>query len=345
MTARNKRWSLTWRLGLIVIAVALVAGSAWRMGRDACRAGPYVHDDAQSHTIDDEHSFPEFFEPEKDQVNLMVNFSALDVTNSSITTQLEIELGQSLVSQLVLVGRSASSPVNASNSSQWMRLPVTLHLLLCRDIYGPHCIGASSIQIRLGDLLAPDGRTAAATPVTRQLDLFAEANPGAFPQDKYAVTLDPEVSLPDGVKWISTSGSSFESLPINLRISRGTGLGDKRVVVLYSVERGFGYQVLVSREGLDQYLTYAMSLAPAFLGLLVLCLAFIIRQPVDSGLTVILGLLTAWLTILPLRAVLVPQELGATPLTRADDLLILDAALVLLFTVVAFIWVVPKSRH
>jgi hypothetical protein len=91
-----------------------------------------------------------------------------------------------------------------------------------------------------------------------------------------------------------------------------------------------------------------MALIPAFLGFLVLFLAFSIRgtaQRLDSGLTAILGLLAAWLTILPLRTVLVPQELGATPLTRIDDILIFDAALVLLFTVGAFAWVTWPSRH
>jgi hypothetical protein len=348
-TAWSKRWSLTWRLGLIGIAAVLVVGSFLRIRLDAHQVGPYVHDNAQSYTLDKPFS-DEFFSTGGYEANVSINFSALDVANSSMTTRLAIELSQPVVSGLVLSGHSASSPLNASNSRQWMGLPVTLQLVMCHYEFRPDCMSASSLQIRLGDLLMLKGGVASAALVTRQLDLFADANPGAFPQDKYVVSLDPELFLPDGVKLTGTSGSSFDSVVVGLNLSRGTGLVDKRVVVLHEGigQEEFGYQVVVSRERLDQYLTYAMSLTPAFLGLLVLCLAFGLGRRLDFGLTVILGLLTAWLTILPLRAVLVPAELGATPLTRADDLLILDAALVLLFTVLAFAWItwiVPRSRH
>jgi len=163
---------------------------------------------------------------------------------------------------------------------------------MCHDAFDPDCMSASSVQLRLGDLLAPKGGFITATAVTRQLDLFVDANPGAFPQDKYVVSLDPQLILPDDVKWVSDSGSSGPSVvPINLSLSRGTGLADKRIVVLWAVpglQEEFGYQVVVSREELDQDLTYAMSLTPAFLGLLVLCLASILVRRLDFGLTVIL---------------------------------------------------------
>lgn len=89
-----------------------------------------------------------------------------------------------------------------------------------------------------------------------------------------------------------------------------------------------------------------MSLTPALLGFFVFFLvlgAGCSARSLDPGLTAIIGLLAVWLTILPLRAVLVPQELGATPLTRIDDVLIFDAALVLLFVVLIFTRLVPPS--
>jgi hypothetical protein len=51
ITAGSKRWPLIWRLCLIGIAAVLVVGSAVRMGLDAHRAGPYVHDEAQSYAL------------------------------------------------------------------------------------------------------------------------------------------------------------------------------------------------------------------------------------------------------------------------------------------------------
>ena len=325
------------------------AGGAGRRAYDTgCRRpGPYVHDEAQSHTIDKPFS-SESSSPGDFVANVRINFSALDVANSSIKTQLAIMLDQSVVSQLVLLDHSPGSQINASNSGQWKKLQATLDLVMCHDESDPDCMSASSVQIPLGELLVPTGKTVTATVVTRQLDLFVDANPGAFPQDEYVVSLDPVLTLPDDVKSITDSDSSEPSwVPVDLSFSRDAGLVDKRVVVLYAGhgQQEFGYQVVISREGLDQGLTYAMSLTPAFLGLLVFFLAFRVGKKLDPVLTVILGLLTAWLTILPLRVVLVPLELGDTPLTLVDDLLIFDAALVLFFTVWAFTRIFPRSGH
>jgi hypothetical protein len=349
VVARSKRWPIVWRLGLIGFAIVLVIGSAVRIKQDVCQGGPFIHNDAPSQTMDADFN-PEFstlFDAPA-YAQLGINFSALNAANSSITAQLAIELDQALVSRLVLLGRSARSPVNASDSRQWMGLPVTLHLVLCSGVSDPDCTIASLVQMRLGDLLVPEGRGVTAATVTRQLDLFADANPSAYPQDEYAVTLYPGLFLPSGVELTTSTSSSSNSLPIHLILSKGTGLADKHGMVLYGGRNDFGYQVVFSRLGLDQSLAYGMALTPALLGFLVLFLAFSIREAagsLDFRLTAILGLLAAWLTILPLRAVLVPQELGATPSTRIDDILIFDAALVLLFTVGAFAWVTRPSRH
>jgi hypothetical protein len=244
--ARSKRLPMVWRLGLIFIVFVLVIGSAVRMIRDVRRVGPFIHNEALSQTMDDFFN-PEFFtvSNEPAYAHLGINFSALNATNSSIMTQLVIELDQSLVSRLVLLGRSARSPLNTSDSRQWMGLPVTLHLVLCSGVSDPDCTTASSVQMRLGDLLVPEGRSAVAATVTRQLDLFADANPSAYPQDEYAVTLYPALFLPHGVELTTTTtSSSSNSLPIHLILSKGTGLDDKHGMVMYGGKRDFGYQVV-----------------------------------------------------------------------------------------------------
>jgi HEAT repeats len=122
----------------------------------------------------------------------------------------------------------------------------------------------------------------------------------------------------------------------DMTITDGGGIVGKDAVIASNLG---GFQILISRPGLDQSLTYAISVIPALLGFLVFCLFLGARKRAagsDSGLAVIIGLLAAWLTILPLRTVLVPQELASAPQTRVDDVLIFDAAVVFLFITLAF---------
>lgn len=87
-----------------------------------------------------------------------------------------------------------------------------------------------------------------------------------------------------------------------------------------------------------------MSLIPFFLGLIIFCIT-LGKRSTESWIPVVIGYLTVWLTILPLRLVLVPQELGATPLTRIDEVLIFDAAAVFFLVTLTFVRVIlPIGR-
>jgi hypothetical protein len=334
---------MAWRIALVTITALLVVASLARLFRDLVQARPIIYAAAHSYDIGQPYSHDYFVPANGAGYSLVgVTFSSVDAANSTITAQVAIELDQATVPDLVLLRGSRTLPLDPADAPQWAGLPVTLQLVTCAGPFQAACTSESSVPLTLGDLLQPAGGGALVQTVTRQVELSADANPSAYPQDEYAVDLDPQLVLPFGVEF-----KAGDSLPVRLILSGGTGLADKSVVVRSGGDVP-GYQLVVSRLGLDQFLAFAMSLTPALLGFLMFCIAYTIRgraRRLDLGLTTIIGLLAAWLTILPLRSVLVPQELGATPLTRVDDLLIIDASVVLLFIAVTFVWVLPSQAR
>lgn len=260
MAGESKRWSLAWRIGLVTLAGVLITASLARIIQDFTQPGPgMIPGYAHSNTINAP-SFQEFLIPPTagTYAELGITVTGLNTSNSTVTAQISIELDDSLVRRLMIWDGSGYTFIDGENSSQWMGLPVTLQLVVCGPD-GPVCTGASPVQIPLGDLLLPENTIA-----VREVDLFDDSNPNAYPQDQYSVFLDPQLSLPSSMV-LNIPGESSSSLPLDLTLSGGTGLVDKSVVVRYGGEASFGYQIVISRLGLDQSLAYAMALTPALL--------------------------------------------------------------------------------
>jgi hypothetical protein len=323
-------WWWVWRILLVASAAAVVVLSALKLNNDFAQGGQSPLRGSRITNI----GLSTFLNPIVYPVsgvpgtaNIGLDLLGLETANSAIRTRLAVSLDQQLMGELALMTDSGVRPLNASDAGQWMSLPVTLDLVPC---ILQACTYQTSVQIPLGDLLSETS-----TYLTT-IDLFVYAIPAAYPQDTYVIPLTPQLVFPSNI--IIPGNSVFSqsgSVTTATTITDGGGIIGKDAVI---ASNNGGTQILISRPGLDQSLTFAMAAIPALLGFLVFCLFLGARKRAvggDSGIAVIIGLLAAWLTILPLRAVLVPQELTLAPQTRVDDLLIFDAAVVFLFITLA----------
>jgi hypothetical protein len=275
-----------------------------------------------------------------------LTFSDISPSSSTLDAQLIVWLDPSLVRHLKFDHAGQFSPLTLSDSSQWEGLPVTLLLLPCATDLSisdySACVATSTVHINLGDLLRPDGTSLPPLPTSQSVDLYAFSDPSAYPQDTYAAYLYPVIILPSGIEFAPDGQKPTATLPVSLTLLGGPSLVGKDVFV--RTGRTAGFEVVVSRQGIDQILAYAMSLIPFFLGLIIFCIT-LGKRSTESWIPIVIGYLTVWLTILPLRLVLVPQELGATPLTRIDEILIFDAAGISFFVALTFVKIIlPIGR-
>jgi hypothetical protein len=333
---RRFSWQWAWRILLVASAAAVVLLSIAKLTLDLTRAGPSIlPGESISINIPGESPSVNTFRipapgvPGKASVG--ITLLGLDTASNTIRARLAVSVDGRLAGHIKLLHDSRELPINASDSGQWMNLPATLELVNC---IVPACTTQYSVQIPLGDILPPGTPTST---FRSTIDLPDDANPAMYPQDKYVVNIFPRLILPANL--VMPGNSIFRinhGVSTSTNLTKGGGIADKNVVLLTNPG---GNMIVISRPWLDQALTCAVSVIPAVLGLLVFCLVLGGHKRVvgsDSGLTAIVGLLAAWLTILPLRTVLVPAELASTPLTRVDDLLIFDAAVVFLFMALAF---------
>jgi hypothetical protein len=208
-------------------------------------------------------------------------------------------------------------------------------------------IGMGSVAVPLSEF---DGGDAAKVEATGVLGIpLLEAQPQLYPVDWYHLQARFRVSLPGSLVFVDSRaclegpvaavGARQQSLTFDMKGVMEPGMDGIRIKPTRDSGAFTGRDV---EHGLDLRLTRdeqriwyleAFSVGPAIVAVaLLVTLLLVSREPVprrrDSQLTLVVSLAAVLLAVLPLRAVLVPQELPF--FTRTDASLSVAAALIAL---------------
>jgi len=106
------------------------------------------------------------------------------------------------------------------------------------------------------------------------------------------------------------------------------------------------FELLITRDWITQVYTYAVASAPFVMAAMLLHILRITRrfstEPVKDLPVLLVGLPAVFLTVLPLRAVLVPADIPGV--TRTDLILGLGLMILLTIIVVAYQWIASFKR-
>jgi hypothetical protein len=170
---------------------------------------------------------------------------------------------------------------------------------------------------------------------------------GSFPQDSYALSSVLTMTLPDPITY-SDAGTLSSEVPAALAISQDSTMTDYDTSVnLLQVPVGtsvlYFTSIQVSRSLTSKLLTLAIALVPLLLAIVLAHLVWADVMSVDTTLFLVFG---ALFTVLPLRVVLVPAEIGS--FTLVDSLLRSEVMLLLLVGIGAYVrhlWQGPSEQR
>ena len=195
---------------------------------------------------------------------------------------------------------------------------------------GPHTHNRSS---PMGRLLALYSRY---RPFQFVIPLRVYQSSAAYPSDQYSVNLNISVSI-SGANTKSPSKAPFDYVVDGSEISRsfdlesGPSCGDSPVC---SLSRNVIY-VLIRRKSQEVTLIYLLTLLPGAFGVLVTSLLLrSSRHGARDPEGFVIGIGAALLTIVPLRAVLVPPTIPTA--SRVDLVLAVEMAVLVAVTVVRY---------
>lgn len=157
----------------------------------------------------------------------------------------------------------------------------------------------------------------------------------SFPQDSYSASVIAAVALPDPIVY-RTGGQDLRFLPVHVVATQDAGLADYDITydIFLSGAPASSPSLLMrlTRSNWSRAFIYSMALVPLFIALVLAHLVWLRATKIDTMLGLLFG---AVLTILPLRAVLVPAEIGSATLI---DSLLGSELMVLLLVGVAGYW-------
>jgi hypothetical protein len=187
--------------------------------------------------------------------------------------------------------------------------------------------------------LTPEGAQAEdALPPRVDLRLPIVGDPRQFPGDLYL--LDMALGL-----W--RAGPSGAPAPLLLSIAIDDGMADYDVFLLGSPAPAAGFdevRLVLLRNGYEQVAVYAVLAVPLILGIVLMHVFFLSHLPSANFATdFLIPLAGLMLTILPLRSVLVPAQIGGT--TRIDYVLGYEALILLAFAIVAYAVLLVRRRR
>jgi len=160
---------------------------------------------------------------------------------------------------------------------------------------------------------------------------------GRFPLDSYRLSVAMVPYLPDQIGY-QTGGHTYSSLPTQMRATLDTDIGDYSLVKARFRTSQFTSLWLERARGAEMF-TYAVAFMPLLLALVLAHLIWAHELDVTDTLKL---LFAALFTILTLRVVLVPTDIGS--LTLLDNLLGAEVMLLLMVGAVAY-WRDIWQRH
>jgi len=153
---------------------------------------------------------------------------------------------------------------------------------------------------------------------------------GRFPLDSYRLSVAMVPYLPDEIGYVGTDGQTQTLIPTEMRATLDTDIGDYSLVKARFRTSQFTSLWLERARGAEMF-TYAVAFMPLLLALVLAHLIWAHELDVTDTLKL---LFAALFTILPLRAVLVPTDIGS--LTLLDNLLGAELMLLLMVGAVAY---------
>jgi hypothetical protein len=272
---------------------------------------------------------------------LNIEVGSFDLPSRMLSIHLNLELQGETVRQLRIAASTRSTPVPLTSVPRrlWSQVPVEIYLGPCfLSLPQPRtCIG-SPVTVPLGQLIGPGG-TATNSGVSANVSLPVYGSSVRYPSDYYVVRTTPAVILESPVS-LDTNGGKYSAnkyyLPLAVLVSWGVSIGGLTNYTVTAVgeaaTRPMVVGIVISRPLANELTVYVTAILPLMLAV-VLALAWFARDQRPSfDFAFVAGLIAAMLAILPLRAVLVPADLGSDSLTFVDDILLLGVMFIAGFT-------------
>jgi hypothetical protein len=257
---------------------------------------------------------------------LTVEIISLDLASRTMWLRLNLALSDETFAHLRMANASGTAPVPLTRVRRnlWASMPVGIQLTGClRSYLTPETCGLTA-TVPLGELVGPNGNpTSLGSSVTAPVEIPVDGSPSRFPFDRYVLQTRPWLSLQDPIS-LDVEGETTRLVPADVVLAASPGLADYSVTVdANSPDEPITIGFVIDRPLVRQLTVLVMASLPLLLAIVLARMSAQLKGSPDFNLGFAAALIAAMLAILPLRAVLVPQDLGSVALTLVDEILVL----------------------
>lgn len=255
-----------------------------------------------------------------------LELQSLDIAKRQVAVRLVVQLGTQVLDSLydTRTGDRVYSGSVSAVSGRLSRYQGSPFVVVARDTCGA---GLHELDIRSLDLLPPPGvESIASGRGMATFELPVLGSPELFPDESYLCSVVITMQPPSDLEL--RLGRNAGTLAPDLFLQVGpllSGLEATFRTKALDVGRS-QIDFVIHRSWTSRVFIYCLTLAPFVLAIIV-GVALVVRRDGGDALQTVVGIAAAALTILPLRSVLVPAEVGA--LTRVDYVLGIELLLFL----------------
>jgi hypothetical protein len=272
---------------------------------------------------------------------LYIETSSIDIPSRTISLNLSLSLSTSTIAHLRMAvsNQSKSVPLTTVPRRSWAQFQVEITLGPCLPyLSSPDC--GTTVTVSLGRLISPDGTPAddaVSIPVSTVVPV--DGSPARYPADSYIARITPSIIFDNPVSLDAaaarkSNGKCYVPPVVFISTSPGSSIPDNYsvTVIAESATKPMIVALIINRPVYYEITVYIAATLPLLLAI-VLALAWTGDEGRSSfNPAFVAGLIAAMLAILPLRAVLVPPDLGSDSLTAVDDILLLGVMFIAAFT-------------
>jgi hypothetical protein len=273
--------------------------------------------------------------PKPQAISLLFHIQRLESPDRRIVGLLRVQVGHELLFKLYDAGKERYLFEHAKG--EW-QLNVDYYAVELRFVISDpsSLFGEQEIKVPLKYLYSDKGSGETPFGLARPFVIALRGAPQDYPDDRYTATNSiGGIGVPFKFGWRDReSGEYLQGLPpVKVLVEIDPSMAGKRVEYAIRSDPN-ATTVEITRDGPTRAYVYAIAAVPFVLAIL-LGRVWLFRAEGAPFQEVLVGLSAVLLTILPLRAVLVPPELSG--LTRMDYLLGVELLLLLLVGVVQFL--------